>query len=99
MNNNIKNLSLCIPKVHKKYTYKWIFKIINKYKIGKIQNIKVIPYHNSRHFNKVIIHFEYWINTKKNLDIYNHIDNGGNIKILYDEPWFWKCFKYINNIQ
>ena len=57
------NISICIPKVHKKYTYKWIFQIINKYKLGKIKNINIISYHNSTHFNKVVIEFYYWYNT------------------------------------
>lgn len=93
------NISICIPKVHKKYTYKWIFRIINKYKLGKIKNINIIPYHNSTHFNKVVINFQHWYNTKKNVDINQHLNNKGNIKIIYDEPWFWKCFKYINDNQ
>jgi len=88
------NISICIPKVHRKYDNKWVFQIINKYKIGKIKNILIIPYHNSNYFNKIIIDFEYWNNTKKNMSIYNHMDDGGTIKIIYDEPWFWKCFKY-----
>lgn len=91
------NISLCIPKVHKKYDYKRIFQIINKYKIGKIETIDIIPYHRESHFNKVVIHFTFWNQTKKNLKINTHLINGGNIKILYDEPWFWKCYKYIND--
>jgi len=93
------NITICIPKVHKKYNYKWVFQIINKYKIGKIKNINLTPYHNSPHFNKIIIYFEYWHNTEKNINIYNHMDSGGNIKIIYDEPWFWKCFKYVSDKQ
>tara|TARA_B100001093_G_scaffold513859_1_gene586652 strand:- start:5987 stop:6271 length:285 start_codon:yes stop_codon:yes gene_type:complete len=86
------NVSLCIPKVHKKYDYKWIFKIVNKYRIGKIKKVNIIPYHNSYYFNKVVIEFEYWFNTTRNIDINKHLINGGNIKIIYDEYWFWKCF-------
>ena len=91
------NITICIPKVHKKYVYKWIFRTINKYKIGKIKNIKIIPYHNEGYFNKVLIEFEYWFNTEKNVKLNQHLTNGGSIKIIYDEPWFWKCFKYSND--
>lgn len=93
------NITICIPKVHKKYNYKQIFQIINKYTMGKIKNINIIPYYNSTHFNKVVIDFHYWYNTKKNVNINQHLDKGGNIKILYDEPWFWKCFKYVSDKQ
>ena len=91
------NIQICIPKVHKKYTYKWIFQIINKYKLGKIKNINITPYHNTTHFNKVVVEFHYWHNNKKNLSINQRLDNKGDIKIIYDAPWFWKCFKYIND--
>ncbi len=87
------NTKICIPKVHKEYKYKDLFKILNGYRIGKIREIKRIPYVRNTNFNKIIVIFERWFETEKNKKLNDYLEKGGNIKIFYKEPWFWKCFK------
>lgn len=45
-----------------------------------------VPEHN---FKKVFIHFKYWNEGQNNLK--TTLNEGKIIKIVYDNPWFWKC--------
>jgi len=40
-------------------------------------------------FNRVYIHFKYWPGSCHELR--RNLLAGGDIKIMYDDPWYWKC--------
>ena len=40
---------------------------------------------------KVFIHFKYWYNTPKSLKVREILSSGLDFKIIYVEPWYWKC--------
>jgi len=85
------NMSLCIPRINNIYTNSFIFNIIDKYKIGEIEDITILK---KKNFNKVYINFYYWhSNNQKNTKIFDHLNKGGSIKIFYNEPYFWNCYR------
>jgi len=45
-------------------------------------------------FNRVFIHFHRWNNTENACVARERLLNGKEIKIIYDDPWFWKISAY-----
>ncbi len=93
--NNIKKMSpsICIPRVLIHIATKDIINIFqNNIKLGVIKKVESIPYEDGI-FKKIFIHFEFWNDADENAyDIKNKLLNGEIIKIVYDNPWFWKCY-------
>jgi hypothetical protein len=86
--------SICIPRVFKSTTRKDIYNVIEKLDLGAVDRIDMVAKTNDRgeSYNKVFIHFKAW--NKKNLTAQSTRDKllkGEEIKIVYSEPWFWKC--------
>jgi hypothetical protein len=46
-------------------------------------------------YKRVFIHFEYWFNTRESHAAREKLCAGKEIKVVYDDPWFWKVS--INN--
>jgi hypothetical protein len=85
--------SICIPRVLTHIAVKDIIQIFqNNIKLGVIKKVESIPYEDDI-FKKIFIHFEFWNDDDENVfDIKNKLLNGENIKIVYNNPWFWKCY-------
>jgi hypothetical protein len=86
--------SICIPRMFKSTTRKDIYTVIERLDLGAVDRIdmvaKVNPHGES--YNKVFIHFKVW--NKRNPVAQATRDKllkGEEIKIVYSEPWFWKC--------
>ena len=101
MSNQQKNPILCIPRVFSNITEKKIHSVFNQINIGSVNKIDIVPIasntysvNNSNKFNRVFIHFNSWNTTDTAISAMNKLNNGGNIKIIYDEPWFWKITLY-----
>ena len=82
------NPSICIPKVDRNITKRFIHDVFTRHLLGKIKKIDMIPI---KKYNRVFIHFDYWYNTQKSLKVKDILANGDDFKIMYVEPWFWKC--------
>ena len=81
---------LCLPKIDINTTKKQIFNIFDQYKFGLIKKIDLISISQSK---RAFIHYEKWDTSEKNIKIKSYLDNGLDIKIIYNFPWFWKCSK------
>ena len=82
------NPSICIPKVDRNITKRFISDVFDRHLLGKIKKIDMIP--NKKYF-RVFIHFDYWYNTSKSLKVKVILAKNLDFKIMYVEPWFWKC--------
>ena len=82
------NPSICIPKVDRNITKRFIHDVFTRHLLGKIKKIDMIP--NKKYF-RVFIHFDYWYNNEKSLKVKQILADGLDFKIMYVEPWFWKC--------
>jgi hypothetical protein len=81
-------MSLCIPRILSNITKEYKHDIFNKLNIGTIHRIDIVR--NKNLSNKAFIHFSKW-NNGGNADIVKErLLIGKDIKIVYDEPWFWK---------
>ena len=83
--------SLCIPRVFNNITELRIRKIFNELSLGKISRIDMIEHKNEKGtFNRVYIHFEKWFLNEEAQIARRKLILGKEIKIIYDNPWFWK---------
>ena len=91
------NPSICIPRVFTNIGEERVYNVFQHLRLGKIQRIDIIERKNERGepYKRVFIHFDYWYNTPEARAACNKLLDGKELKIVYDDPWFWKAS--INN--
>lgn len=84
--------SLCIPRVFNNITEGKIRHVFNVICFGKISYIDIREYKNEKGegFKRVFVHFEKWASDENTQAVRNKLVTGNDIKIVYDNPWFWK---------
>jgi hypothetical protein len=94
--NNQPPISLCIPRVFLNIDEKQIRKIFNQLKLGEIQRIDIVnkTTEKGEKFNRVFIHFHHWFDSENAIVARERLQSGKEIKIIYDDPWFWKISAY-----
>ena len=92
--NNIP--SLCIPRVFSNIDEKRIRRIFGELNMGDIERVDIISKTTEKgdKFNRVFIHFKNWFRNVNADMARERLLNGKEIKIIYDEPWFWKVSAY-----
>jgi len=89
--------SLCIPRVFSNINEARIRRILAELNLGDIARVDVVSNKSpdkDKSFNRVFIHFNKW-NTNENANTARErLINGKDIKIIYDDPWFWKVSAY-----
>lgn len=60
--------------------------------IGVIDRIDIVPKTTEKgeKFNRVFIHFKKWLDNENATNSRERLLNGKEIKVIYDDPWFWK---------
>jgi hypothetical protein len=88
--------SLCIPRVFVNIDEKRIRRIFDELNMGDILRIDVVSKTTNKgeKFNRVFIHFKKWFSNKNSDIARERLLNGKEIKIIYDDPWFWKVSSY-----
>jgi hypothetical protein len=88
--------SLCIPRVFTNITEEMIRKIFEDLELGIIERIDIVKkYSQTGQFNRIFIHFKKWFSNNGNANsARQRLLSGNEIKIIYDEPWFWKVSAY-----
>lgn len=83
--------SLCIPRVFSSITRDRVFDTIKELNIGYINRIDMVRKTNEKgeNFQRVFIHLRWFRNDVADKARMRLID-GKDIKIVYDDPWFWK---------
>jgi hypothetical protein len=93
-NNDLQNSappSLCIPCVDQSLSSNEIKSVIDGLQIGDIKKIDVVPLKNSdKNLNRVFIHFYKWNKDDRVQTIYRTLKSGNCIKVIHNDPWFWK---------
>jgi len=84
--------SLCIPRVFPNITEAKIVAIFSKLRLGHIARVDMIDKRSpdGEHVKRVFIHFEHWFDTDYAWEARNRVLSGKDIKVVYDNPWFWK---------
>lgn len=84
--------SLCIPRVFNNIDEKRIRRVFDGLQLGKIQRIDIIQRNNENgeKFKRVFVHFDKWNWNEDAQAVRRKLISGKEIKIVYDNPWFWK---------
>jgi len=102
-NNNNKTI-LCIPGVFPNIKEDRIRRIFTDLDLGNVTRIDIVLPKNNSHtnptppvekkqFNRVFVHIE-WNQTPHAATCRRKLSEGKEVKIVYDEPWFWKVSAY-----
>ena len=83
---------LCIPRVVSNINKNQIYKVINELELGEIDRIDIVNKNSEKgeKYNLVFIHIKKWFINENALIAEERLINGKEIKIIYDDPWFWK---------
>jgi hypothetical protein len=84
--------SICIPRTLNNITWRTVkdtFELI----LGKgtVERVDLINDRNGEPFCKVFVHLRYWPTDAESVNIRERLMAGDMVKIVYDNPWFWKC--------
>jgi hypothetical protein len=84
--------SLCIPRVFANITDKRVAFVIREVGLGEIDHIDMVPKtaEDGTKFQRVFIHFKKWNSSEAAQRARERVLSGKEIKIVYDDPWFWK---------
>jgi hypothetical protein len=84
--------SLCIPRVFQNITKERVAYVFKSLGLGEIDHIDMIPRtsENGDKFQRVFIHFKRWSMTDEAVRARERVLGGKEIKVIYDDPWFWK---------
>ena len=83
-------ISLYIPFVFKSIRRKHIISTFNLLELGRIERIDLIPSNTSH--KQAFVHM-CDLNDNKYPQILSRLNKGEKIKIVYDDPWFWRVSK------
>lgn len=88
--------SLCIPRVFPNIDEKRIRRIFDDLALGEIQSIDFVNKKTEKgeSFNRIFVHFRRWYANKNADTARERLLDGKEIKIIYDDPWFWKVSAY-----
>ena len=87
---------LCIPRVYSNISESRIRRIFDDLNMGVLERIDIVSKHSEKgdKFNRVFVHFRRWNDTENANIARERLLNGKEIKIIYDDPWFWKISAY-----
>jgi len=88
---------MCIPRVYPNISESRIRRIFDDLDMGTIDRIDMVSKQNEKgeKFNRVFIHFQRWNDTENGRISRERLLIGKEIKIIYDDPWFWKISAYM----
>ena len=82
--------TICIPRVEKDLNVKYIQEIFEKWNIGRISQIKEHTLHSDGQHKRIMIDMLINPNQQNGSYVINRFNRGQNIKLVHDEPWYWK---------
>jgi hypothetical protein len=87
---------MCIPRVFPNINEGRIRRIFDELNMGEIERVDIVGKSTEKgeKFNRVFVHFRKWFSNKNADTARERLINGKEIKIIYDEPWFWKVSAY-----
>lgn len=84
--------SLCIPRVVHTISEEQIRQIFDELHLGAIHKIDIRK--GDKEFNRAFIHFRKWFSSDNATVAKQRFENGQDIKVMYDGPWFWKVMPF-----
>ena len=84
----MENPSIYISYLFKNIKRDKIYEVINALQLGEITYIDI---HLGVKFHRALIYFKSWYDTEYAQNVKKRFLADEEIKIIYDDPWFWKC--------
>ena len=88
--------TICIPRINKDIKKEKIQTVFEQYTFGDLYKIVILE---NNYFNKVFIHYNSLYNNKNTQLILKMLDENTYFNIIYETPWFWKCYKFYDKIN
>lgn len=91
--------SICIPRTLANVTWKDVKdvfeKLIGPGTVERVDLVKGREHHGeTSQFCRIFVHFRTWpIHRPEIANVRDRLLNGMTLKVVYDNPWFWKCVK------
>lgn len=88
---------ICIPRVFTNISDRRIFAIFRELRLGFVDTIDMVPRKgkDGKEYNMVFVHFRNWfINDEMVATMRERLLDGEQVKIVYEDPWFWKIHAY-----
>jgi hypothetical protein len=84
--------SMCIPRTFMNISRGDVYKTINELNLGVIDRVDMVYRKNEKgtDFQRIFIHFKRWYSNSVADNARTLLLSGKEIKIIYDDPWFWK---------
>ena len=84
--------SLCIPRVFMNINEDRIRHVLDQVGLGRIDHIDILVRKSDKgdEYKRVFIHFSEWFWNKDAQAARTKLISGKEIKLVYDDPWFWK---------
>ena len=98
--NNYKNntsseggMSICIPRAFANITEARVRKVFEKLGIFSISRVDMIQRKNEKGdaYQRIFVHIQDWTETADAQKAKELLLSGKELKIVYDDPWFWKA--------
>jgi len=83
-------MSICIPRVESTITKEYITNIIQKTRLFTIDLINEIPLRNDPTHKRILMKIRWNRRSDDAINAENRLVEEGNIKLVYDMPWYWK---------
>jgi len=99
MSGIITEPSICIPRTLANVTWKDVKdvfeKLIGPGTVERVDLVKGREQHGqASQFCRIFVHFRTWpVHRPEIANVRERLLNGEMLKIVYDNPWFWKCVK------
>lgn len=88
--------SICIPRVFSSVTWRDVKEtlelVLGKGCVERVDVVSKIT-DEGESFGRVFVHFRHWPKTEQAQEMRRQLMDGGFVKIVYDDPWYWKCSK------
>lgn len=90
--NNSANMSICIPRAFANITEARVRKVFDALNIFRIDRVDMVQRKNEKGepFQRIFIHIKDWTRTAEADKARERLSSGKELKIVYDDPWFWK---------
>jgi hypothetical protein len=83
-------LSVCIPRIEMNIPREIIYEKLQN--ICVIEQLTEIPLKNESTHKRVLMRIRLNRDNNKAVDMEQKLLETGNVKIVYDMPWYWKMF-------
>ena len=86
--------SVCIPRTFANITWQEVKNVFEEVLgPGCVERVDMVRKtgRSDERFQRVFIHFRQWPSSTRAQQVRRKLLDGNEIKIVYDEPWFWKC--------